>query len=124
MKMENFNIDKVQYFAVAGSLVFLIFVILLVRNKRIKEEYSVLWLVFGLIFLLISVWRDILIKFSDFIGIAYPPAAFILILIFAIFLILIQYSVVISNLKEKNKDLTQRLGLLENEMKNKEKHSD
>lgn len=122
--MENFNIDKVQYFAIAGSLVFLIFVILLVRNKKIKEEYSVLWLIFGLIFLLISVWRDILIEFSDFIGIAYPPAAFILILIFAIFLILIQYSVVISNLKEKNKDLTQRLGLLENEMKNKEKHSD
>lgn len=122
--MNNFNIDKIQYFAIAGSILFLIFVILLVRNKKIKEEYSILWFLFGIIFLVISVWRELLIQISNFIGIAYPPVAFILILIFAIFLILIQYSVVISNLKEKNKDLVQRIGLLENEMKNKEKHAD
>ncbi|MCX6164296.1 MAG: DUF2304 domain-containing protein [Ignavibacteriae bacterium] len=122
--MNNFNIDKIQYFAIAGSVLFLIFVILLVRNKKIKEEYSILWFIFGIIFLVISVWREILIQFSNLIGIAYPPVAFILILIFAIFLILIQYSVVISNLKEKNKDLVQRLGLLENEMKKKEKRAE
>jgi hypothetical protein len=34
----------------------------------------------------------------------------------AIFLILIQYSVVISDLKEKNKSLTQRIGILENKI--------
>jgi hypothetical protein len=122
--MNNFNPYKIQYFAIAGSIIFLIFIFILVRNKKIKEEYSILWLFFGLIFLLISLWRDVLVQLSNFIGIAYPPVAFILILILGIFLILIQYSMVISKLKEKNKDLVQRLGLLEHEIKKKEKHSD
>lgn len=115
--MNNFNTDKIQYFAIAGSIVFLLFVIVLVRNKKIKEEYSVLWLFFGLVFLVISLWRDLLMFISSFIGIAYPPVAFILIIIFSIFLILIQYSVIISGLKEKNKNLVQKLGLLESEIK-------
>jgi hypothetical protein len=122
--MNNFNTDKIQYFAIAGSIVFLLFVILLVRNKKIKEEYSVLWLFFGIVFLIISLWRDLLLLISSFIGIAYPPIAFILILIFSIFLILIQYSVIISNLKEKNKNLVQRLGLLEHEIKKLEDKTD
>jgi hypothetical protein len=122
--MNNFNTDKIQYFAIAGSIVFLLFVILLVRNKKIKEEYSVLWLFFGIVFLVISLWRDLLLLISSFIGIAYPPVAFILILIFSIFFILIQYSVIISNLKEKNKNLVQRLGLLEHEIKKLEVKTD
>jgi len=122
--MNNYNTDKIQYFAIAGSIIFLIFIFILVRNKKIKEEYSILWLFFGIIFLLISLWRDVLIQLSNFLGIAYPPVAFILILILGIFLILIQYSIVISNLKEKNKDLVQRIGLMEHEIKKKEKHSD
>ena len=122
--MNNYNTDKIQYFAIAGSIIFLIFIFILVRNKKIKEEYSILWLFFGIIFLLISLWRDVLIQLSNFLGIAYPPVAFILILILGIFLILIQYSIVISNLKEKNNDLVQRIGLMEHEIKKKEKHSD
>ena len=122
--MTNFNTDKIQYFAIAGSIIFLIFVFLLVRNKKIKEEYSILWLFFGIIFFIISVWRDALILISGFIGIAYPPVAFLLILIMAIFLILIQFSVVISKLKENNKNLTQKIGLLEDDFKKKKNGED
>ena len=122
--MTNFNTDKIQYFAIAGSIIFLIIVFLLVRNKKIKEEYSILWLFFGIIFFIISVWRDALILISGFIGIAYPPVAFLLILIMAIFLILIQFSVVISKLKENNKNLTQKIGLLEDDFKKKKNGED
>jgi hypothetical protein len=122
--MNNINTDKIQYFAIAGSIIFLIFVIILVRNKKIKEEYSVLWLFFGIIFFIISVWRDVLMLISGFIGIAYPPVAFLLILIMAIFLILIQFSVVISKLKENNKNLTQKIGLLEDDLKKKKNGED
>jgi hypothetical protein len=110
--MQSFNSDKIQFIAIIGSVIFLLFVISLVRNKRIKEEYSLLWLFFGIVFIVISVFNNLLLIISSFIGIAYPPIAYLLILIMAIFLILIQYSVVISDLKEKNKTLTQEIGIL------------
>jgi hypothetical protein len=55
------------------------------------------------------------------IGIAYPPIAFLLILVVCIFLILIQFSVVISTQKEINKNLTQEVSLLRNVIENLQK---
>jgi hypothetical protein len=45
------------------------------------------------------------------IGIVYPPAALFLILILGIFVILVQFSVVISKLSEQNTRLIQALGI-------------
>lgn len=110
--MDHVNTNRIQIFAIVGSIIFFGFVFELVRKKKIKEQYALLWLFFGVVFLIISIWRGLLEQISILLGIVYPPAAFLLILIMAIFLILIQYSVVISDLSEKNKILTQEIGIL------------
>ncbi len=115
--MTDIQPSRIQYLAVAGSFFFLVLVIELVRKKRIREEYSILWIFFGLVFLGISLWRHALDVISRLLGIYSPPIAFLLLLLMAVFLILIQYSVVISRLKEENKKLIQRLALLELEGK-------
>lgn len=115
--MTDIQPSRIQYLAVAGSLLFLVLVVELVRKKRIREEYSILWIFFGLVFLGISLWRHALDVISRLLGIYSPPIAFLLLLLMAVFLILIQYSVVISRLKEENKKLIQRLALLELEGK-------
>jgi hypothetical protein len=115
--MTDIQPSRIQYLAVAGSFLFLVLVIELVRKKRIREEYSILWIFFGLVFLGISLWRHALDVISRLLGIYSPPIAFLLLLLMAVFLILIQYSVVISRLKEENKKLIQRLALLELEGK-------
>ena len=110
------NTQTTQYIAIAVSICLFLYIFFLVKNKKIKEEYSLLWLVSSLVFITFSVWRDGLEFFARLIGIAYPPAALFLILLLAIFLILIEFSVNISKLAEKNKILAQELALLKNEM--------
>jgi hypothetical protein len=110
------NIQTTQYIAIAVSISLFLYILYLVRKKKIKEEYSLLWLSSSFVFIIFSIWRHGLEYFAGLIGIAYPPAALFLILLLAVFLILIEFSVNISKLAEKNKILAQELGLLRNEL--------
>ncbi len=110
------NINIIQYIAIAGSVLFILFIIELIRKKALHEAYAILWLVFALVFLSLSIWRKGLEIVSGLIGISYPPAALFLTLMIAMFLILIQFSIVISKLSENNKKISQELGLLKMEM--------
>lgn len=112
----NVNTNIIQILSIIGSISFLIFILLQIRSKRIREEYSLLWLFFGLIFVILSFWRESLDIFARLTGIAYPPAALFLLLIMALFVIVIQFSVIISKSTENNKHLTQEHSLLKFEV--------
>ncbi len=104
--------SRIQILAIVGSILFLLFVIELIRKRKIQDAYGLLWIFFGVAFIVISVWRQGLEVIARLLGIFYTPAAFLLILIMAIFLILIQYSLVISRLSENCKILNQQIGIL------------
>jgi len=109
--------SRIQYIAIAGSVLLLLLILGLIRSKKIKEEYSLLWLFFAIVFLVVSIFRDALELISHWTGIAYAPAALFLLLLMAIFFILIQFSMIISKLSEQNKKLNQELGILQMEIK-------
>jgi len=108
--------NRIQIIAIAGSISLLIFIIILIRQHRLKEEYSLLWLFFTVFFILFSVWRNGLEWISDIIGIAYPPAALFLILIMALFVIMIEFSLIISKQSERIKSIGQNIGLMKQEI--------
>lgn len=107
MKFETINIFSVVF---SCSVILLIFE--LVRQRKIKEEYSILWFLMGFVFLYISFNRNIIDYIGSLFGIAYPPILLVLIMMGFTFLVLIHFSMVISKLVEKNKELTQEVGLL------------
>jgi len=110
------NIQVTQYIAIAASIGLFLYIFYLVRNKRIKEEYSLLWLFFSVVFIFFSVWRHGLEYFAKLIGIAYPPAALFIILLLAIFLILIEFSRIISSLTDRSISLAQEIAILKMEL--------
>jgi hypothetical protein len=110
------NVQTTQYIAIFVSISLFLYIFYLVRKKKIKEEYSLLWLSSSLVFIVFSIWRHGLEFFAKLMGIAYPPAALFLILLLAIFLILIEFSINISRLTEENKILAQELALLKDEL--------
>ncbi|MFA7124083.1 MAG: DUF2304 domain-containing protein, partial [Candidatus Delongbacteria bacterium] len=63
-------------------------------------------------------------KIAAVMGIAYAPAAFLLILVMAIFLILIQFSIIISKLSETNKTLLQEIALLKQKVERDRKKNE
>lgn len=108
--------NRIQYIAIICSIALLIFIFELTRRKKIRDQYSLLWLFFSIIFVVLSIWRHGLDAFAKLVGIDYAPSALFLLLVLAIFLILIQFSVIISRLTEENKKLSQEIGLLKLEM--------
>ena len=108
---------RIQVFSITGSLLLFLFILRLVKRKKLKEEYSLLWLGFGFIFILLSIFKPLLEIVANMLGILYAPAALLLILIVSVFFILIQFSMVISKLAESNKNLIQEVGILKAELK-------
>ncbi len=107
---------RIQYLAIFGSVILLIFILFLIRRQRLKEEYSILWLIFGFLFLILSIWRDGVDFIAGLVGIAYPPAALLLILLMAQFVIMIEFSTIISKISKINTHLSQDVALLKNEL--------
>lgn len=109
--------NRIQFFSITSSLFLFAFILRLVKRKRLKEEYSLLWLGFGLVFIALAFYKPLLELVASVLGILYAPAALLLILVTSIFFILIQFSVVISKLAEGNKNLIQEVGILKAELK-------
>jgi hypothetical protein len=121
--LKNIDTNIIQYISILGSVVFIGLIIMLIRNKRIKEEFAILWLFFGLVFLFLSIWRGSLEVIARILGIAYAPAAIFLILIIAIISILIHLSLITSRLTDQAKVMIQELGLLKIEIDTMKKKS-
>lgn len=103
--------------SVAGAIasVLLILVVLeLVRGRRLKERYALLWLATGAVLLVLSLWQDGLNTIAGWFGVTtYPPAVLFAVATLFILLVLLHYSTVISRLTDENVDLAQRIALLE-----------
>lgn len=113
---SNILTDRIQIFAVAGSIAMLLFVVRLIKRRRLKEEYALLWIIIFSLFTFISFFTPVLNWLANVSGIIYPPSALLLLLTIGIFLILLHYSIVISRLADQNKTLIQDLALLKQKL--------
>jgi hypothetical protein len=105
-------LNRITVLAVLASASLLLYILEMVRRRRLQEEYSILWLAGGVIMLILSVKKDWLEWVSDAVGIYYPPSFLFLISMFFILLILIHFSITISKLYQMNKRMAQELALL------------
>ena len=108
---------RIQLISVLASLVFLGFIFELIRRSKLHTAYAILWLLTGLLFLGFAVWRRALDHLGGLVGIAYSPTALLLVMIFGLVLILIQFSVVVSTQADQIRQLSQQLGLLSLEIR-------
>jgi Uncharacterized conserved protein (DUF2304) len=88
--------DRVQIVALGGSVCLLLLVLELVRRRRLAEEYSALWIVSALVLIGISVRRDLLDFAASWLGVYYPPAVLVLMLVAVISVASLSFSVILS----------------------------
>jgi hypothetical protein len=105
---------RVSIAAAIASLLLLLVVFELIRSRRLRERYALLWLLTGVVLLVLSIWRGGLNTIAGWFGISgYPPAILFAVGILFILLVLLHYSTVISRLSDQSTILAQRLALLE-----------
>ncbi len=108
---------RTQVFAFLLGAGLLLFVLDTVRRKRLREQYSLLWLLASAVMALAAVFIKSIERLSHLVGIYYPPAFLFLLAILLVLVLQFHFSIVISNLREQNKSLTQDLGLLGAELR-------
>jgi hypothetical protein len=105
---------RVSIVGAIASVLLILVVLELVRGRRLKERYALLWLATGVVLLVLSIWRDGLNTIAGWAGVtSYPPAVLFAVAMLFILLVLLHYSTVISKLTDENVDLAQRIALLE-----------
>ena len=105
---------KVSIVATLASLLLILVVFELIRSRRLRERYALLWLATGVVLLVLSAWRGGLNTIARWLGVTgYPPAVLFAVGLLFVVLVLLHYSTVISKLADQNVILAQKLALLE-----------
>ena len=104
--------SRLRLIAIAGSLAVFAFVIELVRRRRLKEEYSLLWILTAVALIVLSVWNQLLNDVSSLIGAAAPQSTLFFFGLMFVVLVLLHFSVRISALERRVTALVQELGIL------------
>jgi hypothetical protein len=101
-----------QVFALLISLLVFVVTIDMVRKRRLREEYSVLWLTTSLTMFVLVIRYDWLVAVTEFIGAALPTTTLFIASVIFLMLIAVQFSIKISKLTDQVKNLTQENALL------------
>jgi len=107
-----------QIFSLLVSIFVFVVVIDMVRKRRLREEYSVLWLVTSLIMFVLVLRYKWLVALTSFIGAGLPTTTLFLCAIIFLMLLSVQFCIKISKLTDQVKNLSQENALVKLEIEN------
>src|SRR3989304_6486894 len=106
-----------KIFAISTSIALFIVIIDLVRRRRLREEFSWLWLLTGVMIIILATWYDLLKLITGIIGAALPTTTLFLFSVIFLMIINLYYATKISSLHDHVKDLAQNIAILQSEVK-------
>ncbi len=115
---------RVSILAAIASLLLLVVVLELIRSRRLRERYALLWLLTASVMLVLALWRGLLETVAGAVGIHYAPSALFVLGSLFMLVVLLHYSTVLSRLSDQQTILAQRLALLEAERRDERAGTD
>ena len=113
----------IYYFAIAFSILFIFFILNLVRKDKLDEKYSILWLLFGVVILIVSIFPKTIEKIASWFGVFYAPALMLLFAVVIIGAYIVHITTVITKQNKMIIKLTQELAIFKEKL-NKENKND
>ena len=111
-----------QILVFGTTLVLFLFVLGLVRRRKIGERFAVLWLGISFVLLLLSsVGYPYLFRVAQFVGVPYPPSALFFLAISGLTLLIINLFAWVSKLNDRTRILTQQIALLSDRLSHSDK---
>ena len=92
------------------------FIVVLVRSRRLRAKYSVLWFSIGIGLAILAIFPGVLSWVSDRFGIAYPPATFMLLALSFLLVLVLHFSWELSRLEDRTRALAEEYALLREEV--------
>ncbi|WP_217560783.1 DUF2304 domain-containing protein [Paenibacillus sp. GbtcB18] len=108
---------SIFYICFALSLAFSLVILGLIRKKRLREQYSLLWLGLSGLMMLVSLFPKGLDRIAGILQVSYAPSLLYVLAILAIMSILLHVTLVVSALTDRTITLAQTLSLYEEQLR-------
>lgn len=108
--------DLTKLASLAISIGIFLFVLWLVRQRRLREKYAILWLCTSVFVVLLTASRRVLEVAALSVGIYYPPSLLFLVGVLFLLMVAIGQSVTLSRLSKSNHNLAQEMALLKKKL--------
>jgi hypothetical protein len=109
--------DRIQIVSLIVSVLLLLVVFELVRRRKLTEEYSFLWILCALALVLLSIRRHILDATARWLGVYYPPAVLLMVLVLMVFVASLCFSVIVSRQRQQIERLIEETAILAAEIR-------
>lgn len=98
--------------ALSTCVLVVVFLLMLLRTRRIKEKYAAAWLLLSVAVCIVGAFPATIASVADFVGVETPSNLLFALAIAILFGVCIQLSVEISTLEEESRTLTEELAML------------
>ena len=105
--------DRLLLVMTGTSLALILMVLFSIRRAHIRVEYSVSWFGAAVTLLILSRSSWLMNHVAAAVGISYPPMAILLVVLSLFLIVLYRFSMIISDLKDSNIALAQKVAILE-----------
>jgi len=105
--------DYQRIVAVLVSAAIICFVFELVRRRRLREEYALMWMAAGIVTLVFSLHGSLIMRLAGLLGIQHPAYAVFMLALFLGTVLAIHFTTVLSKLTGQIWRLTQEIGILQ-----------
>lgn len=100
------------WFAVGASLALLVFLVVLLRTRRLREKYAIAWIVVGVGIVVFGAFPGIVSALARLVGVQTPSNLLFALASIVLLLVCIQLSSEITTLEEETRTLTEEVALL------------
>ena len=104
--------SRLEIVITAVAVVYLLFMLTLVRRRQLREKYALLWLAVGVAVVLLALARTVADRVAAFLGFAYGPSAVFLFSTIFLMGVAAHLSWEVSRLEDKTRRLAQEVALL------------
>lgn len=101
------------------SVLTLFYMMRKVRQSKLQIEYSLFWIIFAALLLVLSIFPQIVVWLAGILGIASPANLIFVFIIFVLLLKLFMMTIELSQLENKVKELIQQIAIREKDHEEK-----
>jgi hypothetical protein len=104
--------SRLELVVLVSSLLLLIFIVEVVRRRKLSEGYALLWIAVGLAVLLLGVLRPLVDRLSRVVGVSYGANLVFAVALVFLVVVCVNLSMHVSELEDKVQTLAEEVALL------------
>jgi len=99
-------------FAVVVSILLVVFLVVLLRTRRLREKYAITWILLGVAICVLGAFPGAIGALSDAVGVQTPSNLLFALALVVLLVVCVQLSVEITALEEETRTIVEEVALL------------